>query len=50
MGKEQQDKASGLILNSWKTGVKIPSLDESIRPQNRLDGYAIQARVGTLGE
>ncbi|MBL4891416.1 MAG: hydratase [Rhizobiaceae bacterium] len=48
MGKEQQDKASGLILNSWKTGIKIPSLDENIRPHNRLDGYAIQTRVEQL--
>ncbi|PCI04566.1 MAG: hydratase [Hyphomicrobiales bacterium] len=48
MGTEQQDKASALILDSWKSDVKIPALDEGIRPQNRMDGYAIQARVEQL--
>ena len=48
MGTEQHDKASGLILDSWQSGVKIPTLEEDIHPQSRADGYAIQARVEHL--
>lgn len=48
MSTEQQDKASALILDSWKSGVKIPTLDEGIRPQTRLDGYAVQSHVEQL--
>ncbi|MFK5977921.1 MAG: hydratase [Rhizobiaceae bacterium] len=48
MCMEQQAKASELILESWQSGVKIPILDENIRPQTRLDGYAIQAHVEQL--
>jgi len=48
MGEKQQEMASQLILDSWQSGVKIPALNKEIRPQNRLDGYGIQARVESL--
>jgi 2-keto-4-pentenoate hydratase len=35
--------AAQTLSDHWRAGTKLESLDVSIRPQDRLDGYAIQA-------
>jgi 2-keto-4-pentenoate hydratase len=38
--------AAKTLNDHWRAGTKLESLDASIRPQGRLDGYAIQAALG----
>jgi 2-keto-4-pentenoate hydratase len=37
--------AAKTLSDHWRAGTKLGNLDESIRPQNRADGYAIQAAL-----
>jgi 2-keto-4-pentenoate hydratase len=37
--------AARTLSNHWRAGTKLESLDASIRPQDRADGYAIQAAL-----
>jgi 2-keto-4-pentenoate hydratase len=38
-------EAAKVLSDHWHAGTKLESLDASIRPQDRLDGYAIQAAL-----
>lgn len=37
--------AAKTLHDHWRAGTKLGNLDESIRPQSRADGYAIQAAL-----
>jgi 2-keto-4-pentenoate hydratase len=37
--------AANTLNDHWHAGTKLESLDASVRPQNRRDGYAIQAAL-----
>ncbi len=37
--------AAKTLNDHWRAGTKLESLDASIRPQDRLDGYAVQAAL-----
>src|SRR3954468_15393858 len=37
--------ASKTLHDHWRAGTKFSSLDESMRPRDRIEGYAIQARI-----
>src|SRR3954454_13089375 len=37
--------ASKTLHDHWRTGTKFSGLDESMRPRDRIEGYAIQAGI-----
>src|SRR4051812_21040137 len=37
--------ASDLLWQHWHNGTRLAEIPDTIRPQTRLDGYAIQARI-----
>ena len=43
MNTDQQHEAADLLWESWLHGRKLQELPAPIRPQNRQEGYAIQA-------
>jgi 2-keto-4-pentenoate hydratase len=45
MDEESADKASELLLRSWREGAVIEALPAPLRPVNRAEGYAIQERI-----
>ncbi len=46
----QADAASALLRSHWQAGTVLPALPEPLRPADRADGYAIQARLEQPGE
>ena len=37
--------ASKMLHDHWRAGTKLPALDESLRPHDRIEAYAIQAGI-----
>ncbi|GLQ81892.1 fumarylacetoacetate hydrolase [Mesorhizobium huakuii] len=42
---EKARAASRLLVGHWDNGTRLDAIPEALRPQTRLDGYAIQSRV-----
>src|SRR6201993_2225496 len=45
LDKNQIVAASRTLQDHWRAGTKLAALDPSIRPRDRIDGYAIQAEI-----
>ncbi|MBV8927008.1 MAG: hydratase [Bradyrhizobium sp.] len=45
LDKNQISAAAHTLLHHWRAGTKLDGLDASQRPQNRQEGYAIQAEI-----
>ena len=45
LDRDQIAAASRALHGHWNAGTKLGHLDPSIRPRNRLEGYAIQAEL-----
>jgi 2-keto-4-pentenoate hydratase len=45
MTEQQQEAASSTLWEHWHEGRRLDALPESIRPNTREEGYAIQARL-----
>ena len=45
MDRNQIAAASQTLHDNWRAGTKIAALADEQRPQNRADGYAIQAAI-----
>jgi 2-keto-4-pentenoate hydratase len=41
----QIESASRILSEHWRTGTKLAGLEPQLRPQDRAEGYAIQARI-----
>lgn len=52
LDQDQIAAASRGLVRHWRDGTKLDALDKHLRPQNRADGYAIQAALEdqSLGE
>ncbi|MBR1131244.1 2-keto-4-pentenoate hydratase [Bradyrhizobium iriomotense] len=46
--KDQIAAASRVLFRHWRDGTKLDALEARLRPQNRTEGYAIQAGLETL--
>src|ERR1700742_1070908 len=47
LDKDKIATAAKTLSDHWRAGTKLESLDASIRPKDRAEGYAIQAALGT---
>ncbi len=47
LGKNQIATASRVLRDHWRAGTKLESLEASIRPRTRAEGYAVQAMLET---
>ncbi|MGT2436665.1 2-keto-4-pentenoate hydratase [Bradyrhizobium betae] len=47
LDKDQIAAASRLLVQHWRDGTKLDALETKLRPQNRADGYAVQAALET---
>jgi 2-keto-4-pentenoate hydratase len=45
LNRDQIEAASRRLHDHWRAGTKIGALEDSIRPRNRADAYAIQAEL-----
>ncbi|GLR96313.1 MULTISPECIES: 2-keto-4-pentenoate hydratase [Bradyrhizobium] len=45
LDKDQIAAASEVLVGHWRDGTKLDALEARLRPQNRADGYAIQAEL-----
>jgi 2-keto-4-pentenoate hydratase len=45
LDRDQIITASRTLYDHWRAGTKLAGLDPSIRPRDRLTGYAIQAEL-----
>jgi 2-keto-4-pentenoate hydratase len=45
LDKDQIAAASQTLHGHWRAGTKLESLDAPLRPRDRAEGYAIQARI-----
>ncbi|MDN3565817.1 hydratase [Paeniroseomonas aquatica] len=43
----RMEAAAALLWQHWREGRRLPALPPVLRPENRAEGYAIQARLGT---
>lgn len=48
MNQEQVDEAASILLNNWMHSQQISELPNNCRPSNRVEGYAVQARMAEL--
>ena len=49
LDRDQIAAASQVLAKHWRAGTKLDALDAGLRPQNRTEGYAVQAALsGTL--
>ena len=46
LDKDQIAAASQVLVQHWRDGSKLDALETRLRPQNRADGYAVQAALG----
>lgn len=46
LDKDQIAAASQVLVQHWRDGSKLDALETRLRPQNRTDGYAVQAALG----
>lgn len=47
LDKDQIAAASQVLVTHWRDGTKLDALDARLRPQNRAEGYAVQAALET---
>jgi 2-keto-4-pentenoate hydratase len=45
LDRDQIEAASRTLHDHWRAGTKLGSLDASLRPRDRTEGYAIQGRI-----
>jgi 2-keto-4-pentenoate hydratase len=45
LDKDQIAAASRTLHDHWRAGTRLANLDAPLRPRNRAEGYAIQARI-----
>src|ERR1700692_1499840 len=45
LGQDQIAAASRTLYDHWRAGTKLKGLEASLRPRDRAEGYAIQARI-----
>lgn len=45
LDKEKITAASEVLVRHWREGTKLDALEARLRPQNRAEGYAIQAEL-----
>src|SRR5258708_5731935 len=45
LGQDQIAAASQTLHDHWRAGTKLHGLEASLRPRDRAEGYAIQARI-----
>lgn len=45
LDKDQIAAASEVLVRHWRDGTKLDALEARLRPQNRAEGYAIQAEL-----
>lgn len=45
LDKDQIAAASDVLVRHWRDGTKLDALEARLRPQNRAEGYAIQAEL-----
>ena len=45
LDRHQIASASQMLHDHWRAGSKLAALDAWLRPQNRTEGYAIQAAI-----
>jgi 2-keto-4-pentenoate hydratase len=45
LDEDQIAAASRILLDHWRAGTKLGSLEASLRPRDRAEGYAIQAAI-----
>jgi 2-keto-4-pentenoate hydratase len=45
LDKDQIAAASRTLHHHWRAGTRLANLDAPLRPRNRAEGYAIQARI-----
>ena len=50
MDKQTAQRASEMLIRSWREGLVIDALPPPLRPVSRADGYAIQAEIEALSE
>jgi 2-keto-4-pentenoate hydratase len=43
--KDQIAAASRVLVRHWRDGTKLDTLEQNLRPQNRTEGYAVQAAL-----
>jgi 2-keto-4-pentenoate hydratase len=49
LDRDQIAAASRVLIRHWRDGTKLDALEAGLRPQNRTEGYAVQAALsGTL--
>lgn len=48
LDENQIAAASRVLVQHWRDGTKLDALEARVRPQNRADGYAVQAGLETL--
>ena len=46
LDRDQIAAASRVLVQHWRDGSKLDSLETRLRPQSRADGYAVQAALG----
>ncbi|MCK1739889.1 hydratase [Bradyrhizobium sp. 139] len=47
LDKDQITAASRVLVKHWRDGTRFDTLETSLRPQSRADGYAVQAALET---
>src|SRR5258708_37986292 len=45
LGQDKLAAASQTLHDHWRAGTKLHGLEASLRPRDRAEGYAIQARI-----
>ena len=45
LDREHITTAARTLQNHWRTGTKLAALDPTMRPRDRIEGYAIQAEI-----
>jgi len=45
LDKDQVAIASRTLHGHWRAGTKLDGLDPTLRPRDRIEGYAIQAEI-----
>ena len=44
---EKARAASRLLVGHWDNGTRLDAIPQELRPQTRIEGYAIQAHVSS---
>jgi len=50
LDRDQIAAASRVLIRHWRDGTKLDALEAGLRPQNRTEGYAVQAALRVSSE